>query len=521
MNKKPDGILDRAEQLRPAINRSVGFTPSERYLSHLADRTFLNLWSYPSPHREQKLGGTGDGKELCDLLVVCDPHIIIFSEKNIAWTDAAIEVAWPRWAKKSVFAAAKQLQGAERWIENLPDRIFLDKDCEHPFPLSFPPSDRRKIHRVIVARGAAKACRTFFNGGSGTLVINPDIKGKDHLSATQNRPLLPFTIGDIDPDGDFVHVFDEVALEFVLTELDTISDFTEYLDKRADFIRSGRLAIATGEEDLLGYYSIRLNEAGQHDFTAPEGKSWDDIAALVIDGGFERLVNNPRYLAKKQADKVSYLWDGLIEAFTGPLLEGTTLVPPGHTFSLQDSEQSVRFMALENRFSRRALGSALYGALRNGEQHDIFFRMMLGRPINGATETAFFVLTIKFKQNSYGRGGYEGYRLFRSFYLQTYAQVILMRQPDLRRVVGVAMEPPRQGQGMSEDNVLMLQQDWTAEQQTEVEEDCKKLGIWQAIKETPYHFDEFPLVEPTRDDRHKGPNRKNRRAVAALRRKEK
>jgi len=77
-------------------------------------------------YRDQKLAGGTDGKELCDLLVVCDPHVIIFSEKNINWSDKPVQVAWSRWFKKAVEKSADQINGAERWISEFPDRVFLD-----------------------------------------------------------------------------------------------------------------------------------------------------------------------------------------------------------------------------------------------------------------------------------------------------------------------------------------------------------------------------------------------------------
>jgi hypothetical protein len=82
VNKKPPKI-NEPEQLRPAIIKAEGSTEGERYLARIAERSFLNLWSYPAPYRDQKQHGVGDGKELCDLLVVCGDHIIIFSEKTI------------------------------------------------------------------------------------------------------------------------------------------------------------------------------------------------------------------------------------------------------------------------------------------------------------------------------------------------------------------------------------------------------------------------------------------------------
>jgi hypothetical protein len=91
--RKPTGIDERHEQYRPPVIRAEGVTVSERYLAKLAEKSFLNLWSYPNPYRNQKLSGRGDGKELCDLLVVCGQHIVIFSERSISWPNGELHVA--------------------------------------------------------------------------------------------------------------------------------------------------------------------------------------------------------------------------------------------------------------------------------------------------------------------------------------------------------------------------------------------------------------------------------------------
>ena len=88
---KPSGMDEQPEQYRPPIIKAEGVTESERYLAKLANKSFLNLWSYPNTFRDQKQSGKGDGKEICDLLVVCDKHILIFSEKTIAWTDGDLK----------------------------------------------------------------------------------------------------------------------------------------------------------------------------------------------------------------------------------------------------------------------------------------------------------------------------------------------------------------------------------------------------------------------------------------------
>jgi hypothetical protein len=61
-----------------AVIRADGATPSERYLAKLCQHSFLSLWSHSGVFRDQgRRNGKGDGKEVCDLLVVFENHIII------------------------------------------------------------------------------------------------------------------------------------------------------------------------------------------------------------------------------------------------------------------------------------------------------------------------------------------------------------------------------------------------------------------------------------------------------------
>jgi hypothetical protein len=98
-----------------AISRGTGTTPSEQYLAAIADRTFLNLWSYPNLYVDRKEKGKGDGKELCDLLVICGDDIIIFSDKSVAWPGAGdFQTQWSRWYRRAIEKSVAQINGAER-----------------------------------------------------------------------------------------------------------------------------------------------------------------------------------------------------------------------------------------------------------------------------------------------------------------------------------------------------------------------------------------------------------------------
>ena len=482
------------------------------------------MWSYPSPFRNQKQGGVGDGKEICDLLVICDRHIIIFSEKTIRWPGGTLETAWCRWVSRAVRDAAKQANGAVRWITEHPDRIFLDRKCTAPFPIDLPPPEDRIFHRVVIATGAAPLCEEHVPGSSGSLIIKPDIQAADHWMQN-NDTFQPFAIGDLEPSGSFVHVFDEVALDIVMHELDTIRDFTDYLEKRSSFIRSGRLREAHGEENLLAYYATRINEDGDHDFKTDQKEE----PILIDRSHYKRFSNHPQVVAKRKADRVSYLWDELINAFTVHMLDGTSITLDGHPeFELRKNELGVRYMALTNRFHRRSLGEAAADAFEKGKETDRFFRMMVGPPNARESETAFFIFTFKYLDWMENDGGYEKYRQIRSNFAHVYAKGILEKFPHLKRVIGISREPPGQGRGISEDLIYAEQADWSDEDREAIRKDCEDFGVLQnRMQQKPWKGREFPDVETVRFEftppktHAKGQNRKQRRAIAAKARKRK
>ena len=53
------------------IKKSEGVTSTERTLADICENTFLKLWSYPNPCKD-------NGKELCDLIAVFDNSVFIF-----------------------------------------------------------------------------------------------------------------------------------------------------------------------------------------------------------------------------------------------------------------------------------------------------------------------------------------------------------------------------------------------------------------------------------------------------------
>ncbi|MCU7848037.1 MAG: hypothetical protein KZQ89_08495 [Candidatus Thiodiazotropha sp. (ex Lucinoma kastoroae)] len=57
------------------IIKSSGVTATEQMLADFCERSFLKLWSFSNPYKD-------DGHELCDLLAVFGEYIFIFFDRE-------------------------------------------------------------------------------------------------------------------------------------------------------------------------------------------------------------------------------------------------------------------------------------------------------------------------------------------------------------------------------------------------------------------------------------------------------
>ena len=455
------------------MKKSGGTTPTEQHLVRLCERAFLRLWSYPNLYRDQ-----GGGKELCDVLIVFDRDIVVFSDKSCAYPDTDDEVKdWARWFRRSIRDSARQVYGAERWIRNHPDRIFLDAGCKHPFPMNLPRSDKMRIHRVVVARGAAKRCSAFFGGDSGSLMVRSDLVGDAHINAPAG-PFGIFRIGQVDPDKGYIHVLDDENLYTLLSELDTVADFVAYLARKEAFLCSGKVVLAPGEEDLLAYYLTHTNIDGEHDFVLPP-----TVDVLQFDHLYRGMRDNDQYIAKKSADEISYLIDQLIEHVSSNA-DNRALID-GNELPIGDIEKALRMLAAESRLSRRHLARALVDLLSSASAR--------GRPksrcvvTSEKSGTGYCFLVCPCPK---GRD-YEKHRQFRSALLAAYCKVMKVRFPNLQHIVGYATEPLH-GERRSEDLAYLDATNWT---EKDAQEACKiqrEGGILASPTVTHIHESEYP-----------------------------
>jgi hypothetical protein len=492
MNPEPTPSDEGAPQ-RDAIQKADGVTVAEKYLARLCEKNFLSLWSYPGVYRDQgKQGNTGHGKEVCDLLVIFDRHVIIFSDKQCELQDSGhMHRDWQRWFKRAIQKSSEQAWGAERWIRQQPGRVFLDRDCKHPLPIDLPPMDQANFYLVVVAHGVSACIRECFPGSSGSLMLNTSLKGF-------NQHTLPFYVGDVDPQKTFVHILDDDSLRTLMSTRDTISDFVAYLSAREKLLRGQWEICATGEEQLLAIYLKNLNANGEHDFVFPIEPGQAVTKIYLAEGHWEDFQKAPERIAQLNADKISYTWDRLIEKFNFYAMQGKQyFVTDG---GIKDTEMVLRFMAREPRWKRRYLAEAILDMLRTTPSDKRRLRVL--PPVDKGDPHYLFLLlpTVHARTE-------DEYRTVRRNFLESCCAVARLEYPEAKDIIGIATEPGMNNSSRSEDAIYLDARIWNAEMESKAREFQEKLGILKKPRQIKEYVQEYPEV-PAAGIKMKNPRNK-------------
>jgi len=351
-----------------------GLTPSEKFVAAICERSFLRLWTHPNPRGKK-------GKELCDCLIVCGPHIIIISVKEIDYKDTGDKTGWDRWVKAAIEKSASQIWGAERWLESASDVERSDGRV-----VALPEKDRRQYHRISVSLGG--------------------------------RRDIPIMWGDL--GHGFVHVCDEYSVGELFSAIDTITDFTEFLTRTENLANSGVQIVFDGGgiEDLLGLYLM-------HDRSFEVAMGTDEQPAMMIvhDDLWREFKASEHYEAMQRDLSSSYMWDRLIEVYVEDLL--TDGIFDMHSKEVTRNELALVTMALQPRSYRATLADSFIDFLKNDDSS------VASRAAKGHGDSAFVFLI-----------GKSSDREIRSQELGLRCLVIRGRLADTKTVVGIATDRP-------------------------------------------------------------------------------
>lgn len=400
---------------------SQGFTNEERFLNSLARVSFLRFWSWPSLYRDQGDSNKGgDGKELCDLTVVFGDSVIFFSDKKIKFNlDKDEGVAWARWYRKAIVSSLDQINGALRWFEKYPDRVFTDKECNEVIPIDLNAHNAKKFYSVVVTHGIESEIKKYKREASFSF-------SSERLHTKTVPPL--YEVGVID-SKIFTHVFNEFTIESVLSEFNTAKDFINYLNFREKILTINERFYVKSETDMIQVYFENISD----DKLEKLDKTLSKLNGYAIDkGGLTQLHNNQYYISRKESDAVSYFWDHFIESFSHHVLEGTTerknWEGPRHI------EPYLRKMASADRFERRLLSNSFldfyYKVLPGQRGTRVYFNQ--DKP-----ELAYLFFALPYVD---GESTNETYREVRLKMLEHYCLIKKLLHPNINELVGFAFK---------------------------------------------------------------------------------
>lgn len=265
-------------------------TIGEQFVNELAYNSFLKFWCYPSPKFEN-----GNKKEICDLLILFNSVAIIISVKNYEFKGNHF-----RYFNNTIEKAVKQLHGACRVLFGTEEvRIkHPDKNIE-----VFPRNQIKKIFRIVINLG-------------------------------EGAKFYPFN--QTTKNDDYVTLFDKDSFETIISELDTIPDFIDYLEKREKIFKNRTTIILPGEEFDFPIETqkefFQLRDKINSDFVLISGSEKDLLSHffknkrnfpnflkkdsngsyLIVDGDWEEFVATKQVKNKTQADKISYFIDRFV-----------------------------------------------------------------------------------------------------------------------------------------------------------------------------------------------------------------
>ena len=464
--------------------KASGVTATERLLAEFCERSFLRLWSYPNPYKD-------DGCELCDLLAVFGDTLFIFFDREKmlpAIHDKNPKVLWDRWKREVIDRQVRSAHGAERYIRSGRE-IFLDAKRENLLPIPFD-KDSAVIHKIIVAHGAKEACELESEQNVyGSLAIT--------YADVESEPTEPFHV-TIDRHRP-VHVLDSHNMPIVLRELDTVSDFKAYLDEKVRAAATFDLLSYCGEEDLLSHYLLNYDAMTKRYVIGPKGKDYAKINGVMIgEGEWYDFVQSDLYKNTKKEDRISYFWDELIQKTCQHSLDGTL---SGNS-DIARGESAIYEMVKEPRFVRRGLSRMMLDAVDRFPDTGTFTRQVT--LLSSFEPNAVYVFLQLHVPEEFRTAA--DFREKRRAILEIACGAAKNKFPNLVKVIGIGVEAPKfSGGTVAEDFILMPCEDWPDERKIYYEDLNREWNFFSTSEPRQFRITQF--VPPSRPAKAANPGK--------------
>jgi hypothetical protein len=224
-----------------------------------------------------------------------------------------------------------------------------------------------------------------------------------------------------------------------------------------------------GEEDLLAHYLSNFDQTFKRYRigSADPDFNWLHIA----EGTWQGFCQSKPYLRRKEANQASYMWDRLIKKTAANALNGTL----GGDANVFHGNSAIHEMAKERRLSRRILSAGITAAIKAFPLTRAPLVRHLCFGISQDSDKGYVFL--QFQGLSFPT--YDEYRQARQGILEIACGAAKNKFFDLRRVVGIAVEPPKFNETLSEDFVLLECAIWTKQERAHYDDLNAEFGFFQ------------------------------------------
>lgn len=355
-------ILEKAENTHRS-EKGIGamgdfnncVTKSEKNITDITRNSFLNYWTIPNPFKKQN-------EELCDVLIVFQNNIILISDKERDSKEKSfskeIEDIKKKWRNfgKPLRHSKNQLFEAKEWIINNPEEIYFDNMCRNKIPVKIIINQNTKFHMITTVSNWSDIAIHFLNN-DGSLKINTS----ERFLNCKER--YEFTLQNLFKEDIFLHMFDEINLNLIFKELDTIPDFLDYLNERENFFKECKDKNITiqsnSESNLLGQYLLGLQDKNRNRILFFDKDYINDSLYIFEDNIYEKSKQTQQEIKFDEVKNISYLIDAIITNMSAIGSRGLKFIDITQEEEI-NLREGLEYLVSLDRIHRKEISEAIY-----------------------------------------------------------------------------------------------------------------------------------------------------------------
>ncbi|GEM_PF-1283200 len=313
---------------------------SENIVHQICEKIFLSDFVVPNPKYKKS---NNQEKEIADTLILFDTHLIGLQTKSKTETKKISEKN-----DADIGRILKQIASGVKQLKSIKAAI--------------------KAHEKLTVKNKINIEITFNTNTvqniTGIMIL--DLLGEEQFDDNEKTEIL----GGFERHfGIPVHIFLRSDLELISTEIDTPTDFIQYLEKREKLYDRGILMPTVSERDFLAVYKLQpelIEEilSGKADGVAIAEGHWD-----MYTTKYQELRNE-----RTKLNHESYFVDHIIRemhktiGYEPPELKGIHPRNDIKQGTVENYFKWVTTLSKLNRLERRAVGNVLYRNLKKADE---------------------------------------------------------------------------------------------------------------------------------------------------------